>query len=343
MRHHLMVIAAILAAVWTCASAHMGPASPPEPEKPSIRVQPLAEGAWCLYGRGGNIGVVVTPGAVFMVDTQFDSLAPAIQEEVKKLSPATIRYVVNTHYHSDHTGGNRFFAKTADIVGHENVRVRLYTLPEWQQRNLPPLIQGLESLLGSGRATDPGYKQALESRVRLYKSFLDSASSFRPEEVVAPTITYADSMKIFLGDEEVRIFHIAPGHTDGDSIVYFPKRKVVHMGDLLVTGTYPFIDLEGGGSSEGWMKNLDEVLGRLPQDARVIPGHGDVGTMTDVRRLRSYMSDLRAAVSSAMKGGKSLEEAIRDIRLDAYADLKASFMSLPANVDQIWREMGGKP
>ena len=343
MRRHLMMVAAILAAVSTCASAHMGPAPPPEPEKPSIRLEPLAEGAWCLYGRGGNIGVVVTPGAVFMVDTQFDSLAPSIQEEVKKLSPATIRYVVNTHYHYDHTDGNRFFAKTADIVGHENVRVRLYTLPEWQQRNLPPLIQGLESLLGSGRATEPGYRQALESRVRLYKSFLDRASSFKPEEVVAPTITYADSMKIFLGDEEVQIFHVAPGHTDGDSIVYFPKRKVVHMGDLLVTGTYPFIDLEGGGSSEGWMKNLEAVLGRLPQDTRVIPGHGEVGTMTDVKRLRSYMSDLRAAVSSAMKAGKSLEEAIREIRLDAYADLKATFMSLPANVDQIWREMGGKP
>lgn len=346
-----LIAASFLVSVLTARTlsfAHMGPEpgktpTPPPPPKPEIKVQTLAEATYCIYGQGGNIGVVATPGAVLMVDTQFDALAPAIQEEIRKLTPAAIRYVVDTHHHFDHVGGNPTFGKTATIVGHENVRQRLYTLPLWQKTNLPPLIKDLETILGSGSTLDPVYKQTLDTRLRIYKIFLDSAQKFKPEEVVAPAVVYSDSMRIFLGDEEVQIFHVAPGHTDGDSIVYFPSRKVVHMGDLFVNGTYPFIDIDGGGSSEGWLKNLDAVLSKIPDDTRVIPGHGEAGTLADVRKFRSYMKDLREAVLNARKAGRTLQQAISEIKLDKYADLKPTFMTLPLNIDQVWRESGGQP
>lgn len=327
--------------------AHMGPpekpeAQTPQPEKPRLTLQQIGEGAYCLYGQGGNIGIVVTPSAVLMVDTQFAALAPSIAEEIRKLSPAAIRYVVNTHHHFDHTGGNRYFAKIADIVGHENVRARLYSGPAFAQATYPGRIKEFESLLGSGRPMDPGYKKVIEGRVQLYKAFLGATEGFKPEEVAAPSITYQDSMRLYLGDEEVQILHVAPGHTDGDSIVYFPKRKVVHMGDVFVNQSFPFIDIDGGGSSQGWLKTLDAVLEKLPADTRVIPGHGEAAGVVELKRFRSYMNDLRAAVSGAIASGKSLEEAVRDIRLDNYADMKPGFMSLPQNVDQVWQEMGGR-
>lgn len=325
--------------------AHLGPPDKPAaapPQAGALKVEPVGEGAYCLYGQGGNIGIFVSKDAVFMVDTQFDQLAPAIDAEIKKLSPAAIRYVVNTHHHFDHTGGNRYFAKVAEIVGHENVRTHLFMGPPFAQATYPGRIKELESLLSSGRPMDPAYKKVLEGRTQLYKAMLGAADGFKPEEVAAPTITYRDSIKLYLGDEEIQIFHVAPGHTDGDSIVYFPKRKVVHMGDDFVNATYPFIDIDGGGSSQGWLKTLDRVLETLPPDTRVIPGHGEAAGIVELKRFRAYMNDLRAAVASAIGAGKTLEEAVRDIRLEGYADMKASFMSLPQNVDQVWQEMGGK-
>jgi cyclase len=325
--------------------AHMGPPDKPAaapPEKPTLRVEPVGEGAYCLYGQGGNIGIVVTPSSVVMVDTQFEALAPAIADEIRKLSPAAIRYVIDTHYHFDHTGGNKYFAKIADVVGQENVRARLYSGPVFAQANFPGRIKEFESLLSSGKPMEAAYRKVIEGRVGLYKAMLQASEGFKPEEVAAPTITYQDSMKLYLGDEEVQIFHVAPGHTDGDSIVYFPKRKVVHMGDDFVNQTYPFIDVDGGGSSQGWLKTLDVVLDKLPADTRVIPGHGPSAGVVELKRFRAYMNDLRAAVSAAIARGSSLETAVRDIKLDGYADMNAQFMTLQQNVDQVWTEMGGK-
>jgi len=327
------------------AVAHMRPDDKPAaaaPPQPTLKLEQVGEGAYCLYGQGGNIGVVVTPKAVVMVDTQFERLAPMIADEIRKVSPSAIRYVINTHHHFDHTGGNKYFAGIADIIGQENVRSRLFSGPAFAQANYPGRIKEFESLLASGKPMDPAYKKVIDGRVQLYKAILGASQSFKPEEVYAPNILYKDSMKLYLGDEEVQIFHIAPGHTDGDSIVYFPKRKVVHMGDVFVNQTYPFIDIDGGGSSQGWLKTLDEVLAKLPADTRVIPGHGNAAGVTELKRFRGYINDLRAAVSAAIGSGKSLEEAVRDIKLEGYADMKADFMSLPLNVDQVWQEMDGK-
>jgi len=345
MRRSMLALLVLTLAAQGRIHAHMGPADKPAqapPEAPNLTLQQVGEGAYCLYGQGGNIGIVVTPAAVLMVDTQFEQLAPAIAGEIAKISPAAIRYVVNTHHHFDHTGGNRYFGKIAEIIGHENVRARLFSVPPFALAHFPGRLGELESLLSAGGAMDPAYRKVIEGKVQIYKAFLGAAKDFKPEEVVAPTVTFHDSMKLYLGDEEVQIFHVAPGHTDGDSIVYFPKRKVVHMGDVFVNRTYPFIDVDGGGSLQGWMKTLDTVLEKLPDDTRVIPGHGEVAGMIELKRFRAYMNDLRAAVSGAIGAGKSLEEAVRDIKLDTYAEMKPGFMSLGQNVDQVWQEMGGK-
>jgi glyoxylase-like metal-dependent hydrolase (beta-lactamase superfamily II) len=332
-----LVTALLLVLAILPAEAHMSPAPAPPPG-PDFKVEKVAEGTYCLFGRGGNIGVVITSAAVLIVDTQFEAIAPGVKAEIEKLSSAPLRYVVNTHFHGDHVGGNGAFAQVAEIVGHENVRRNLYQAPQRWAAALPARIGRMEQEIGRDRPLGEAYREMLERTVGFLKSRLEGARAFDPGKVVAPSLVFQRSLRLYLGGEEVVIFHTAPGHTDGDSVVYLPGRKVVHMGDLLFNGIFPFIDLDGGGSSEGWIRNLDAVLERVPADTRFIAGHGAVAGIAELKRLRDYFSDLRGAVGAAVARGRTLEEAVEEIRLDEYAEFDSSWMSLPLNIHQVWQE-----
>src|SRR6185436_8830911 len=206
-----------------------------------IKTLPVAKNIYMLEGAGGNIGVSIGPDGNLMVDDQFAPLAPKIDAALQKLNPGKLRFLLNTHHHGDHTGGNAVFgAKEATIIAQSNVRRRL-----------------------AGDANSK--KEAL------------------------PVITFDHSASVHFNGEEIKLLHHGPGHTDGDSIIHFTGANVVHMGDQFFNGGFPFIDLNSGGSVAGYIKTVATVLEKIPPDAKIIPGHGKLATVEDLKAFHAML------------------------------------------------------
>jgi len=312
-------------------SAHSGapPApAPPGRPAPAFKLEKLTERAYCLYGQGGNVGFLVTDEGVVVVDDEYAEMAPGIVEQIKSITDRPILYQINTHYHSDHTGGNPVFAKFSEIIAHDTVRPRLLEYPATVRRTFPGKMQAIETeIAGLKDPADP-YRVALERDLDLMKFFLGEAEKLSPEVAAPPRVTYDGHMNLWLGGQQITIVHVAPGHTDGDSIVFFPNEKVVHMGDLFWNGIMPFIDALAGGSEKGFIDNIDYVLERTTPETRVIPGHGAASDVSALKRFRAFLVDLRAEVEKSVQKGLSRVEAIRTIRMDRYPDIKPLARSL---------------
>jgi cyclase len=316
------------------ARAHSGAydAADEKQPAPTFKVEKVGERVWALFGRGGNVGFVVTDRGVAVVDDQYREMAPGILDEIKKITDKPVRYLINTHYHADHTGGNPVFQSIAEIVAHDAVRVRLLEFPMTVQKTFPARVQSLEAEIEAIKDPADPYRDALTKNVGLMKFMLDTFKDFKPETAAPPVVTYDSRATLWLGDEPVMLIHIAPGHTDGDSMVWFPKQKVLHTGDLMFNGMMPFIDVDGGGSGLGYIKNLDWVLQNIPADTQVIPGHGPVTDMAGLRHFRDFLKDVNVAVEKAVKKGISRVEAARTIKLESYPDMKQDFRSLANEV-----------
>jgi glyoxylase-like metal-dependent hydrolase (beta-lactamase superfamily II) len=273
------IFASILAAASFVASAApdsaalASPNGPPAQASPFTRKQLTDRIHVLLTGRAGNVGFYVGDGGVLVVDDQMMDVAEGIVAQIRQVTDQPIRWVVNTHYHTDHTGGNAIVGKGAQILGHRAMRANL-----------------------------------------LKDSFV--APNPNP---VPPTVTYDGAMDVHLGDDEARLLHVDRAHAAGDSVVWFPKSNVVHMGDLHFNGLHPYMDFGSGGSGVGWVKFLDSVLATVPADAKVIPGHGDVTDVKNLRAFRDYMADLVAQVTAAVKAGTGKAEAVKAVDLAKYA------------------------
>ncbi len=232
--------------------------------------------------RGGNIGVSVGRDGLLIVDDQFAPLASRIASALEPLADPSfdpaVRYVINTHYHVDHTGSNAFFAERgATIIAHDNVRVRL---------------------LGN-----------------------DSAS-----RASLPVVTHSNGLSIYLNDEELMLIALA-GHTDGDSAVWFKKANVLHTGDLLFNGLFPYIDLEGGGSVDDYLASQAELLEWVDDDTQLIPGHGPLATGEDLRAMHTMIRVISQSVRDAVAAGETLETIIARGVDPVYKILAWSFIS----------------
>lgn len=237
----------------------------------TYEIEQLTSDIYLLVGgRGGNVAFRVGERGVLVIDDQFADLAPSIKAAIETVTRKPIKYLVNTHHHGDHSGGNLFFKQYSEIVAHENVR-----------RNLIELRPDNVAL----------------------------------EDLGTPTVTYAKEMRIYLDDAEANIFHLNRGHTSGDSVVYFPRQKVVHMGDLYFNGRHPFIDIGSGASTKGWIDFIDGVLDRIPSDARIIPGHGPVSGPEGLRNFQNYLKELRSKVTVAIDQGLTRQEAMERITI----------------------------
>jgi glyoxylase-like metal-dependent hydrolase (beta-lactamase superfamily II) len=278
--------------------------SQPDFSQVRVEVVPLRNGVFLLTGSGGNMGLCVGEDGAFLVDDQYGPLSAKILEALRKVSDQPVRFVLNTHWHADHTGGNENLGKAgALIVAHENVRRRLST----------------EQFMGAfNRRVEPAPPQAL------------------------PVITFSDAVTFHLNGEEILVFHAAPAHTDGDSVVVFRKANVVHMGDLFFNGRYPFIDLSSGGSFAGLIAAVERVLAMVDDDARIIPGHGE---LTDKRGLQSYLSLLKAVrerVEPLVRSGKSVEEVLAARPLaDLPEELGQGFMNPEAFLRIVYASLSG--
>lgn len=234
-----------------------------------ITIQPVADGLFMLTGRGGNLGLSVGKDATFLVDDQFAPLTDKIVEAVARVTARPIDYVLNTHWHFDHTGGNENLGDSALIIAHDNVHTRM---------------------------KNGQFMEAFQMQI-------DPAP-----EVALPVVTFNDTLTLHVNDLTIRGFHTAHAHTDGDTIVHFVEANVVHMGDTFFNGIYPFIDLESGGDAEGMIKAVDAVLAMADDETKIIPGHGPLATRKDLEGYRAMLAGIRDAVAALIAEGKSLEE-----------------------------------
>lgn len=232
-----------------------------------VRTLPLSPTVWMLTGAGGNVGLCAGEDSVFVVDNQFAPMAPKLMEAIKAVSPRPVQFVLNTHYHFDHTGGNEPFGRAgALIVAHDNVRRRLsaeQTIAFFNARQAPTPKVGL------------------------------------------PVVTVAGELRFHINGEEVHVFHVPRAHTDGDLIVHFRGSDVVHMGDTWFNPTYPFIDGSGGGSAEGLIAAHDRVLALAGDRTRIIPGHGPLGTKADLQAYRDMLATIVKRVADARRAGQT--------------------------------------
>jgi cyclase len=272
-----------------------------------FRVKPLSGGVYALYGRGGNVGFFVGPDAVLVVDSQFKEIAPGIVGEIRKVSDKPIKFLLNTHHHGDHVGGNEVFRPFAMIVAHDNVRKHMLASPADILREYPARLEAAK-------------KADNAQTTKFLSEQIEWAKKAKVEEIPAPIMTFDSELKIFLGGETVNVWHLPPAHTDGDSVVYFEKARVLHMGDDFFNKVVPFIDVTHGGSAKGYITAIDRVIARVPPDSAVIPGHGEVSDVAGLKVLRQYIADIVAAAQKAKASGQSKDDFLKAVDLPAYKD-----------------------
>ncbi len=261
-----------LLALCVLFSASLASAQDEDFSKVEVKTVPLAGSVSMLMGSGGNIGVLVGADGVLLVDDEFAPLVPKILAAVKQLSPKPVRFVVNTHFHSDHTGGNAPLGTDgAVIVAQDNVFKRLSTeqYSARLKKNIPPA-----------------------------------------PAAALPVVSFAEGLTFHFDGEQVDVFHVVSAHTDGDSVLWFRKANVVHMGDVFFNGMYPLIDTGSGGSIDGVVTALDAVLARIDDGTKVIPGHGPVGTKADLKRFRDMLATVRDRIRKAIQQGKTQDEVV---------------------------------
>ncbi len=229
--------------------------------KVRIKVIKANNNVYMLQGAGGNIGLLATSKGLLLVDDQFAPLAERIEAAMKSVENKELKYIVNTHFHGDHTGSNDFFAHKAPIFAHQNVRERL-------------------------------------------------ANKELAEQVALPVVTYQNGLTIYLDDEEIQLTHFPSGHTDGDTVVYFKKANVLHTGDLFFELGFPYIDLNNGGSVQGYLASVQQLINSIPDDVIIIPGHGK---LTGKKRFQDFANMIEYSierVSKFLDQGKSTQEIL---------------------------------
>lgn len=263
-RRSLALVALILAAAAPLAAQNYD----------SVKVQtiPAGPGVYMLLGAGGNIALAVGDDFAFLVDDQYAPLSQKILAAVRQVTNKPIRFLVNTHWHGDHSGGNENMARAGVIlVAHDNVRTRMST----------------EQFVAAFNSRVPASPKA-----------------------ALPVVTFGESIAFYNGGEQIHVVHMPPAHTDGDAIVHFTRANTLHMGDLFFNTRYPFFDLSSGGSFEGVIKAVNAALAYVNDGTKVIPGHGPLAGKTELVTYRDVLTKVRDRVAALIKQGKTKEQVI---------------------------------
>jgi cyclase len=265
--------------------------------KVEIKPEILAPGVAVLFGAGGNIGVSYGEDGTVLIDDQFAPLTGKIQKAVADLGATPVNFLVNTHWHGDHSGGNENLGNAgAVIMAHDNVRVRM--------------ASDQKTAFGEVKASP---KAAL------------------------PVITYAEGLKLHLNGEEVRVIHMPAAHTDGDSIIYWTKSNVIHMGDLFFFGmSFPFVDGSSGGNVRGIVAAADKALAIANDTTKIIPGHGAVATKADLQKYRDMVAAIIGKVEAGIKDGKTLDQIKASRPADGYGVKADGFITADRFVETVY-------
>lgn len=274
--------------------------------KVEMKVSKVSGNVYMLVGAGGNIGASVGDDGIVIVDGQYAPLAEKIRAALKGITDKPVRFVINTHWHGDHTGGNVPFSQTSTVIAQDNVRKRLES---------GGTLGNLDSIK---MEVKPAPKAAL------------------------PIITFEHDVTVHLNGEDIRALHFPAGHTDGDSIIFFPKSNVVHMGDDFVRYGFPFVDLGSGGSVKGMIAALEKVIPQLPADVKVIPGHGQLSDLNDVRNYLTMLKETTAIVESGIKQGKTLDQLKQEKVLAAWQKWSGDFITTDQWITTVYNDLTGK-
>lgn len=248
-----------------------------------------------LSGKDGNV----------LIDDQFAPLTEKIYSAIQTVNTGNVKFLFNTHYHGDHSGGNENFAKLgATIIAHDNVRARL----------------------------------SADQRIINFSQPQKAAP-----EAAWPVMTFGSGLNVYLNSEDVVILHIDNAHTDGDALYYFPKSNVLHTGDCFMKDRFPFIDRNSGGSVAGWIAGVSKVISMIDDETVIIPGHGDLATKKDYRNVRDAVMNVKDAVQSQIKKGKDLEQ-IKAAKIGSEYDatIGSGFIKTDALVTTIFNEIKGE-
>lgn len=258
----------------SCLAVALNASVQAEEAKSTVEVKPLRGPLHLLHGRGGNVVASVGLDGVLLVDNDYAELGPAYEQVLSQLTNSKIApgFVINTHWHADHTGNNEFWGyRGAVMVAHHNVRQRLSTPQEIAAMNMK---------------VEPSAAIAL------------------------PIITFRDSMALHFNGDDIEIQHYPKGHTDGDSVIFYSKQNVVHTGDLFFKDAFPFVDLSSGGSVAGYIANVESVLARMDDETIVVPGHGAIANKADFARYLKMLKQTNAVVHTMLIKGMSAEQIV---------------------------------
>ena len=276
--------------------------------KVEIKVTKVSGNIYMLEGEGGNIAASVGEDGIVIVDDQFAPLADKIQAALKnlKITDKPVRFVINTHYHGDHTGGNEPFANAGStVIAQDNVRKRMET----------------GGVAGNGGSIKMENKPAAKAAL--------------------PVITFDHDVTVHLNGEDIRALHFPAGHTDGDAVIFFPKNNVVHMGDDFVRYGFPFIDVASGGSVQGMIAAMEKVSAELPPDVKVIPGHGALSNLDDVRAFVKMLKETSAAVQKAIDEHKTVEQMKQEKILAPWAKWSGEFLDADKFIETLYNSLTG--
>ncbi len=268
--------------------------------KVEIKIEKLTDNIYVLFGAGGNIGVLVGEDGVIMIDDQFAPLSEKISAAIAKVSNEPVKYLLNTHWHGDHSGGNENFAKKgATILAQQNVRKRM--------------AEGLTR--SPERVTPPAPAIAL------------------------PVITFSEEMTLHLNGEDILAIHVHNAHTDGDAQIFMPKSNVLHMGDTYFKGRWPFIDIQSGGSIDGYITALNHALFLVDDETQIIPGHGSMSNRAELMAYRDVLSTVRTRIKKALSKGQDLEAIKAANYIKEWEDWGAGFINNDVIVEVIVKSL----
>lgn len=265
-----------------------------------IQTIELADGLYMLTGAGGNMGLSVGPDGAFLIDDQFAPLSDKIMAAIAAVSDAEVEFVLNTHWHGDHTGGNEpFGAAGALIVAHENVRRRM----------------------------DPA-------------TFTDvMGRSNQAADDALPVVTFTDDVSFWWNGEHIQAHHTDSGHTDGDSVVWFHNANAVHMGDNFFVGMLPYIDLDSGGDVDGMIAAAEYVLGRADESTQIIGGHGPLAGVVQLREFKELLTTVRDRIQGHIDEGMSLEEVLAAAPVAEYEHMATGFMPVERFIGILYKNL----
>ena len=297
MRHHQRLIIAALALLFG-ATVH----AQQDFSKVEIKTEKLSDTTYVMMGAGGNLGLSVGNDAVFMIDDDFAPLTPKVKAAIAKLTNKPVKFLVNTHWHFDHTGGNVNLGKGGSLIfAHDNVLKRMS-------------VDGFVEFLGMRTKADP--KEAL------------------------PVVTFTSDMTFHLNGDEIYVFHVPRAHTDGDAIIHFRKSNVIHMGDTFFNKLYPFIDTSSGGTIDGMVAAVDKGLAIGNDSTRYIPGHGPMGTKADLIAFRGMLATVGDRIKTQVKAGAKLEDVIASKPTAEFDDaFGKGFLPPPKFVEMVYKNL----